>query len=599
MPRSGSHLLVLLLLLLVSVTLTAAQTEPTLTMNPNGVTPLAGVVELETQTPTWVSLTISDGIDSWRVDFPKARVQHYLPVLGMKSDRTYSVDVEVRPGNYLFRLWADTPPLPEDFPQVTTIVSDPQRMEPGFTMTDCVRWSNNDPRSRYSIIFDAAGEVVWYSTICGTSIHQLPNGNLLGLNNPFPREWDMLGNQRQVSPMADPGTGLHHDLERTPFGTHISLTRESVEVEDYPTSETDPSAPTETTMVTDDPVVEFLPDGTLRKKWYLTDLLAPTRIAYDSLRPRPEGPDWGHANASTYDPADDAIIVSLRHQDAVIKFSRETGELIWILGPHDNWPPEFEPYLLQPVGDPFLWQYHQHAPMVTGDGTLVLFDNGNNKASPFDGNPRLPDPQNFSRGVEYEIDETLMEVRQVWEYGENIAETLFSGFICDADWQPSTGNVLMTFGGTSYVGGVPSADLGLGQLHTRIVEATDDLVPERVFELMLHDPQGGRLITYRSERIPSLYPQVYLEPPHGIGRTLRVNKGPGSTDLVWTPSPVDPQHDAPEYYAIYASSAPDSGFAMVETAMQAAASLEAGTGSLFYRIVAANMAGTSGDEPAP
>ena len=73
----------------------------------------------------------------------------------------------------------------------------------------------------------------------------------------------------------------------------------------------------------------------------------------------------------------------------------------------------------------------------------------------------MPQEESFSRGVEYDIDEGRMEIEQIWEYGENIESQLFSPFICDADWMPTTGNVLLTFGAVGFTGGVSSFDLGL------------------------------------------------------------------------------------------------------------------------------------------
>jgi arylsulfate sulfotransferase len=96
-----------------------------------------------------------------------------------------------------------------------------------------------------------------------------------------------------------------------------------------------------------------------------------------------------------YDPSDDSIIVSVRHQDAIVKFSRSTGQLKWILATHENWPVELQPFLLTPVGAPFEWHYHPHAPMVTRSGTVLLFDNRNNRASPFDGRQRLQGSENY------------------------------------------------------------------------------------------------------------------------------------------------------------------------------------------------------------
>jgi len=44
---------------------------PTLTMDPYGVTPLSGLVEVTTNIPSQATLEITDGIDSWRVRLPR------------------------------------------------------------------------------------------------------------------------------------------------------------------------------------------------------------------------------------------------------------------------------------------------------------------------------------------------------------------------------------------------------------------------------------------------------------------------------------------------------------------------------------------------
>jgi len=295
---------------------------PTLTMDPTGLTPLSGVVELETDVPVLAELTITDGIDLWTVSFPDAHQVHYLPVLGLKPDRTYDVDVELTPGGLVGQLMATTDPLPADFPVVMTTLSDPQAMEPGLTLLDCFGRANTDARPRYAMVVDSAGEVVWYSTLCAAAFRMLPNGKLFYRSGTSVRERDMLGRLQLDVAMADPGTGLHHDLLRTPMGTYLSLSRESVEVMDFPTSATDPDAPTQTVIIEDDPVVEFLPDGSLRNEWFLTEMLDPIRIGFQSLNSRPEGLDWAHANAVTYDPSDDSILVSVGDQAATVKFSR-------------------------------------------------------------------------------------------------------------------------------------------------------------------------------------------------------------------------------------------------------------------------------------
>jgi hypothetical protein len=498
---------------------------PMLTMDPNGVTPLAGLIKVRTNIKSRAALEITDGIESWRVTFPAHDWEHHLPLLGLKPETAYDVDVIVSKGKHSIRvpLIAATGPLPADFPSLTIPVSDPSRMEPGLTLLDCFRRDSGDSRPRYTIVVDAAGDVRWYSTRCHDGgLQQVDSGDLLYRDDALIGEMDWLGADRFSVILADPGEGLHHELHPSAFGTYFSLSRVAVEVTDFPTSDTDPDAPTQTATLRDEPVVEFAADGTLVNQWLLTDLIDPRRIGYDSLNV-PGGSswhDWAHANAVFHDPTNDTLLVSVRHQDAIVKFSRETGELIWILAPHVNWAPEFEPFLLQPVGAPFEWSYHPHAPMLTDGGTLVLYDNGNLRASPFDGQPTVPNSENYSRAVEYAIDETAMEVQQVWEYGTRPAERLYTGFQGDADWLGTTGNVLTTFSSVSFVDGVESEVLGLGTLHARIVE-TDDATPaQKVFELWVVDPAGLRITIYRSERIPGLYgPDIVVEPLDPVAGT--------------------------------------------------------------------------------
>jgi hypothetical protein len=257
--------------------------------------------------------------------------------------------------------------------------------------------------------------------------------------------------------------------------------------------------------------------------------------------------------------------------------------------------------MLMPIGSPFRWQYHQHAPMWTGPNRIVLYDNGNHRASPFDGTVPVPSAENFSRGVEYEINEDNLTVRQVWEYGENIPDQLFTGFIGDADWLETTGNRLMTFGAVSYVGGVRSVDLGLGTLHARLVEVTDDVVPVKVFELLVYDPEDDKRSTiYRSERIPSLYPLEFFIPPNGVGNSLIVDDVGGLAAVSWAVPPVDTAHSAAEHYRVYTSTSPSTGFTMLDSTANTSLQTDTGVAAVtFIKIVAANLGGTSGDEPNP
>ena len=485
---------------------------PTLTMDPNGVTPLAGAVELSTDVPSRVTLDVDDGVDSWSIAFPDLDTEHFLPLLGLKPDSIYTVQVTVKDADGSKQtldptLQAVTDPLPDDFPVISVPVAKPGKMEPRFTLLDKFSRGRGSPGTTYTIILDHEGEVVWYSTLGASAMQQLPNGNLRYRSGRDVIEIDMLGAEISTVNLAGTSGRLHHDLIGLEDGGFLSLGRQNIQVDGYPTSDTDPNAPTQVALVRDEPVVEFGPDGSQRDIWLLTDLLDPRRIGYGSLIVNDDGSfDWAHDNAVIHDARDDSIIVSIRHQDAVVKFSRQTGELQWILGPHANWSAEFQPYLLQPLGERFEWQFHQHAPMWTDKGTLILHDNGNHRASPFDGTTPTPDMRNYSRAVEYKIDEEAMTVRQVWEYGSNVPEVVYSRSRGDADWLETTGNALITYSDVQVLNGEPSSASGLGASHTRLIEVTRETPAEKVFELVMFNPAtDGRVFVYRSERLPSLY----------------------------------------------------------------------------------------------
>ena len=96
--------------------------------------------------------------------------------------------------------------------------------------------------------------------------------------------------------------------------------------------------------------------------------------------------DWSHSNALEYNPADDSVIMSVRHQDTLAKIDLATGNLIW------PWSSK----RLQPSGE-IEWQYHQHGSSFTGTGSIVLFDNGLPRASAFQEQPAVAG--RYSRAV--------------------------------------------------------------------------------------------------------------------------------------------------------------------------------------------------------
>ena len=467
---------------------------------------------------------LTDGADhSFMVESSGSASIHNIPIFGMKAGRTYEARIAAHVAgsrsDWTEVLSWDTPPLPDDFPPLQVLVSIPEAMEPGFTLFD-IRPAGGD--SRMLVIVDEIGDVVWYADDnVGSATVMLDNGNLLTRRTTTPAwmEYTLLGvsvaawasAQGPADPAVLPGDipvdifQMHHDVVAMPSGNFLSVAHDNRTVDNFPTDSSDPDV-RETQRLLGDPIVEYQSDGTVVEVWHQLDLLNPTRIGYGSNSLIGGAADWGHGNAVWYDPVDDAILTSLRNQDAVVKFSRATGELVWILGNHANWE-GFEQYLLSPIGSPFEWQWHQHAPMVTPSGTVLLYDNANFRASPFTGLPTTIASANYSRAVEYRVDEETMTVEQLWEWGlPQSGEQLYTPFVGDADHMPETGNVLIDFAGLCTINGVPSDTIRDCHKNVRIIEIERGATDRVVFDLQIDDPATGGWIGYRAERIPSLYP---------------------------------------------------------------------------------------------
>jgi hypothetical protein len=488
-------------------------TDPSFSAASNA--PLAGVLQVTTDVDSRVSVSVDDGLGTWQRNFFDYGQTHSITLAGFKANRTNQITVTVRdksrnqftsPQPLLFT----TGPLPSDFPVFVLRSSQPEKMEPGYTVFRAA--DNNYDGGIYEVIVDNQGQIVWYGSL-PTSIEMRPlaNGDLFIPTSDAAgfAEFNLLG--QIVNSWAAP-VGLPVDIHEalyTDHGTILYINNTQRVVTNFPSSSTDPNAPLAVTNVSCNQIVEMsATNSALLNTWSLIDMLDPTRIDYLTFLIPYFGVDAEHANAITEDPRDNSLIVSMRNQDAVVKFSRTTGQLKWILGPHDNWGPEWQPYLLNPIGPSFQWQYGQHAPVITPQGTLLLYDDGNVRAEPFDAT--VADSDNYSRAVEYSIDETNMQVSQVWEYGRTNDGRLYTDRIGSAFWLPQRGNVLVTFGFALYENGAPPSAIATNATMARIKEVTHDSHPEVVFDLQVFDPNNtdpGYLgcFVYRSYRIPDLY----------------------------------------------------------------------------------------------
>ena len=517
---------------------------PTLTPATNA--PLAALLSVTTDVESRISVSVQDGSNLWTRTFCDFSSNHTVPLLGFKAGRTNQILITV--WDKLQNAYTPTqpmvfitPPLPKDFPHAVVLHDEPARMEPGYTL--CIV-QNRTAKIGYLTIIDNLGEVVWYSPAPSTDefdVRQLPDGNLfMQAQPPLNRflKLNMLG--ETVQTWAPPTNYPINDHEGvvTDHGTILYLSDVARPVANFPSNATNSTAALINTNVDDNPVVEIsATDGSLLHAWSPLDLLDPARVTYLTYTFKTSfGVDNEHGNAVIEDPTDESLIVSLRNQNAVFKLSRSTGQLKWILGAHENWGPNLLPYLLTPSGTPFEWNYGQHAPELTPQHTLLLYDDGNFRANPF--NPPVLDQNNYSRAVEYNIDETNLAVSQVWDSTPVAGDRLFTPAVGDADWLPKTGNILVTYGLISYVNGAHPSTLATNATTARIRELTHDPVPQLVFELSFSDTTVTNAsymgyLCYRSYRIPDLYPH-----PARPVTDLAVNLVAGSPRLQFSGDPA-------------------------------------------------------------
>jgi hypothetical protein len=351
----------------------------------------------------------------------------------------------------------------------------------------------------------------------------LPNGNLLfsqsaqGLLYELDAEGTILQTWHARGKWLDKSTPqgsielpvnhIHHTVAILPDGNFLILDAEVRNFDNWYSNSTDKDAPRQRAALVGDIIREVSRHGDLIRSHHLLDILDPYRITHGSFdnywhkQGFPDAYDWSHVNAVSHVAEDDTLIISVRHQDCIIKIGREDGKLRWILGNHGGWMEPWSRFLLT-AEEGLRWQYHQHDCSPTSKHRVMCFDNGNFRAPAF-AEP-MSDDENFSRAVEFEIDESTMRVRQTWEYGERAKERIFACYQGGALRLPKTGNTFMTFGGICLKDGKPYGSNVNAFGRARLIEVTPQ--GDIVFDLQVDDSGSSEPAAYsafRSTHIPA------------------------------------------------------------------------------------------------
>lgn len=471
------------------------------TPDTTGFAPLTGSIEVRTEIPVALTVRVA-GIHGSESDvthdFAELDTMHQVPVLGLYPDHENTVELtftddrgrELGTRSYTIQ----TGPLSPHMPSITIDQAVPSEMAPGMTF---VSYYGNlgDPMPHRPFIFDRFGDIRWVLDYenhveladldFDNGMERLANGNLYfgDQNGDTIYEIDMTG--RILNTWTMPGFAFHHEVYEKPDGNFL------VTVDNLALG------------TVEDHVIEIQRgSGAIINVWDLREPLDPGRRTWSDRTA-----DWFHGNAVTYDERDDTIIVSGRHQ-GVVKLTAD-NELVWILAPHRGWGTagnglELQQFLLQPLdgaGEPitapailsgdgnhpdFEWNWYQHAPLVTPSGTLMLFDNGDNR------NYTLA--ERYSRAVEYDIDPVTMTVRQVWSFGKERGPETYSRIVSDVDYRPEDDHVFFSPGAVDF-----------GAQYGKVFEIERG-TEEVLFEATITIPQSTFVTFHRTERL-TLYPE--------------------------------------------------------------------------------------------
>ncbi len=410
------------------------------TLNPNALTPLAAEVKLNTLRPSDVTISL---VEDPSVRFlSENKLEHSFELVGLFADTQNEIEIKINTTDSLFRAstveFIQTDPLPDFFPDIEIVTSDLDKMENGWNLVE-MNIGSEDGFQFYPIVFDAQGRVRYYIDLShvqgwiGPIVFTEDKRWMFGQGNSL-KKYDLLLNEIEGYDLA--AFGLHHDFTIKDNGNLLICASR---------------LNSDTSL---DHLIEFDPSSfSIVKTWDSREYLDVDRNEMNW-----NSNDWFHNNSIHYDEEDRVQILSGRYQG--VYAVDDLDYLLWIMAPHKGWENagpngdglDTRNYLLTavdendvPYPEPvqlgledapgFSWTWGQHACMSTEDGNLLCFDNG--WKTNFNGDA------GFSRIVEYQIDPTVLTIRQVWEYGRERGVDLHSTNLSDVDILPNTKNRLM------------------------------------------------------------------------------------------------------------------------------------------------------------
>ena len=441
------------------------------------------------------------GLTTWTQPAPQGGGAVSLFVAGMRASTAYHLrgTIKFKDGSQFIDADSTftTGALPVGkLPTFTATTTPGMTPQSGVELLDVI--NTGGVQGTGMAVTDLQGNVIWTydqgnTTLYANPIKLLPNGHFLMLLNTLGggdgansvmREVDLAGQTvwemtaadlnaaLAAAPCAGCNTtvvGAHHDFAILPNGHLIVIVSQKQTISSV--------------VVTGDLLIDL--DENRKPVWIWSEF-----DHLDTSRQPYLFPDWTHTNAVIYSPDDGNLIISIRHQNWLVKINygdgAGNGDVVWRLGYQGD-------FTLVGGTDPQDWFYAQHGPSFVGTKTagafsLVLFDNGDDRgvaSGPLCGAPGQP--ACYSTVPIFDIDETAKTATLTWNpttpeysfFGGN-AEVLANG---NVEYDESASQ---------------SSPIGAS-----IYEVTQTTPPATVWKLQITGQYA-----YRGMRIPSLYPGV-------------------------------------------------------------------------------------------
>ncbi len=384
---------------------------------------------------------------NWRPCQPPLSMNFY--VAGMRANSAYFLTAQTATGGVVTN--GLTIPFQTGSPGVTfPSITVPVPATPLDSLTDHVLLTDGLVQNGgFPIATDLSGNVIWYyaafddpSQVGSLLTRVVPGGTILviadGVNSAnsttqqqILREIDLAGNalretnatriQEQLVAMGRQSSctmgssictfgAFHHEAIRLPNG-HTMAFGDVEQI--FPAGTQGSTAPVD---IIGDIIVELdqnfqvvwswstfdhdggAPQLDINRPAVLGETCVPGQGGCPPMFLAPIANDWLHGNSLQYRTTDHNLIMSLRHQDWVIKIDyrdgQGTGNILWRLGNQGDFTPNST--------DPWPWFSHQHDAGFETNGVFTVFDDGNTRVA------QNPGVTEFSRGQAYNIDETHM-----------------------------------------------------------------------------------------------------------------------------------------------------------------------------------------------